>query len=241
MWRCVLMLACSSVLTLPSIAQDARTTSSQTSGSRQADENTGKVPDKQSDSAAQPADKPNPVTNKLRKLLPECVNIIFSTCKGNASREIEAQQREEERLAHAAERCAKLQAALPASLRPTTTTSKSTTISPQESSSRSASSPEIHPYCTPEDVLAAEHDVEVGDFYFKDKALKSAEMRYRSALERLPGEPMASLRLARMLEKTGRGAEALTYYRTFMEWSPTGKEAEEAQTSIRRLSSSAQK
>jgi tetratricopeptide (TPR) repeat protein len=94
--------------------------------------------------------------------------------------------------------------------------------------------PDVHPYCMGEDVLAADHDVDVGDFYFVQQNYRAAEMRYRSALERLPGEPIASLHLARVLEKLGNKPEAAEHYKTFLEWSPNGKDADEAKAAIER-------
>jgi tetratricopeptide (TPR) repeat protein len=95
--------------------------------------------------------------------------------------------------------------------------------------------PDVHPYCMPEDVLAADHDVDVGDFYFAQQNYRAAEMRYRSALERLPGEPIGSLHLARVLEKLGNKPEAAEHYKIFLEWSPSGKDADEAKSAIGRL------
>lgn len=95
--------------------------------------------------------------------------------------------------------------------------------------------PDVHPYCMPEDVLAADHDVDVGDFYFVQQNYRAAEMRYRSALKRLPGEPIASLHLARVLNTIGNKPEAAEHYKVFLSWSPTGKDADEAKSAIERL------
>lgn len=181
--------------------------------------------------------KGSKVSRTLKKAIPDCINIIFGTCKDNSGRNQEIADKQERELARAAERCRELIVA-----RPQPSPSKPATephgveVPEGESSSRTSEAPrEGMPYCTPEHVLAAEHDVEVGDFNFKDKNYKGAEMRYRSALERLPGEPIATLHLARVLEKQGKTAEAYEQYKSYMGWSPTGKDAEEAQAAIQRL------
>lgn len=162
--------------------------------------------------------KSSPVKHKLDEALPDCVNLIFyHGCRNSSARQQDAEEKEQKKLAEAAERCKQLTAALPAAFQP-------------------HASPTVQ-YCTPEDVIAADHDVDVGDFNFHDKNYKGAEMRYRSALQRLPGEPVATLHLARLLEKTGRKSEALEQYQIYLSWKPTGKEAEEASAAIKRLQS----
>lgn len=179
-------------------------------------------------------DKSSKVIKKLKSALPDCINIIFHTCPGLSQREKEAAEQAEQRRVLAAERCRQLDAARP---KPETTpTPAQPQIPASESSSRTSIPDNVRPpYCTAEDVLAAEHDVEVGDFNLDDKNLKGAEMRYRSAIERLPGDPIATLRLARLLEKTGRKSEAYEQYKIYMSWSPTGKDAEQARTAMAQI------
>jgi predicted Zn-dependent protease len=188
------------------------------------------------DTGAAPKQK-SKISKTLGRAIPDCISIIFSTCKDRSGRNEAAAEVQEEQLARAAKRCEELQKNRPPALtvsRPTSDQPARPEIPNAESSSRS-STPEVSPYCTPQDVLAAEHDVEVGDFNFKDKNYRGAEMRYRSALERLPGEPIATLHLARVLEKEGKTEEAYGQYKSYMTWSPTGKDAEEAQAAIQRL------
>ena len=192
-----------------------------------------KVPDAPPNGATPDESKKNSKTKRqLQKALPDCINIIFHICPGNSARDAAAQEKEEARRARAAERCRQLKAARPSP--PPATPSQ---VPAGESSSKTAIPSDLSPMeCTPDDVLAAEHDVEVGDFYFSDKSYRSAEMRYRSALDRLPSDPIATLHLARVLEKQGKKPEALQQYQAFMTWSPTGKDAEEANAAIARLS-----
>jgi hypothetical protein len=175
----------------------------------------------------------NKVTRKLGEALPDCVNLIFyHGCRSSAARQEKIEKDAQQKLSVATQRCQQLTAALPEQL-----AAKYNKTAPTENSTTFSSSKqqEPTPYCTPEDVVAADHDVDVGDFNFKDKNYRGAEMRYRSALERVPGEPVATLHLARALEKLGNKPEALDQYKIFLLWKPTGKDADEANTAIARL------
>jgi TolA-binding protein len=178
--------------------------------------------------------KPSKVKRKLRGAVPDCVSIIFSKCWHNDAREQEAAEKKAELRAHAAERCKAIDAAR--ALR--TPLAPKPVSDPNESSSKASQPAGINPAsCTPEDVLEAEHDVDVGDTYVETKSFKAAEMRYRDALKALPDDPVASLRLAKLLQKQGRNQEALELYRSYMSWSPTGKEADEANEAMTKLGS----
>lgn len=177
--------------------------------------------------------KPSKVKRKLRGAVPDCVSIIFSKCWHNDAREQEAEEKQAELRAHAAVRCKAIEEAR-ALRTPSATTPQ---VPAGESSSKASQPPGSSPTsCTPEDVLEAEHDVDVGDTYFESGNYKAAEMRYRDALKALPEDPVASLHLARLLEKQGRKPEALQQYQAYLAWSPTGKEAEEANKAMSRLS-----
>jgi len=185
--------------------------------------------------AQEPAKKSGKVKRKIDEAIPDCVNLIFyHGCRHSDARQQEANERAQKMLDEAAERCKQLTAALPPSVASKQHTgSAATGNSANESSSKQPQQPA--PYCTAEDVVAADHDTDVGDFNFNDKNYRGAEMRYRSALERLPGEPTASLHLARTLEKLDKKPEAIQHYETFLAWSPTGKDAEEARAALQRL------
>jgi predicted Zn-dependent protease len=181
------------------------------------------------------------IGDTLKRGVPDCISIIFHTCKDNSGRNAREEERQQQELARAAKRCEDLQKARPKAAATVAEEAPHPDPLSNESSSRSIDSTTSAPYCTPQDLLAAEHDVEVGDFNFKDKNYRGAEMRYRSALDRLPGEPIATLHLARVLEKQGKSAEAQQQYESYMTWGPTGKDAEEAQTALKRLASNARK
>lgn len=187
----------------------------------------GATPSAPEDTSA-PKGKGSAVKRKLGEALPDCVSIIFSKCWTPEARQRKAEQHEAERRAQAAERCKAIDAARAQRTPP----SRTVAASGESSSKTPGASPAI---CSPEDVLQAEHDVDVGDFYLQDGNKRAAEMRYRDALNALPEDPVASLRLARLLDKQGRTAEAVEFYRTFLSWSPTGKEAAEAQDALARL------
>jgi tetratricopeptide (TPR) repeat protein len=177
--------------------------------------------------------KPSKAKRKLRDAVPDCINIIFSKCWHNDARQQEAEEAAQERRAQAAKRCEAIEVAR---ARRTPPPAPAPSLAPGESSSKSSQASLASPAgCTPDDVLEAEHDVDVGDTYAETGNKKAAEMRYRDALKALPDDPVATLHLARLLEKQGRKAEALELYRSYMTWSPTGKEAEEANKSIAKL------
>ncbi len=172
--------------------------------------------------------KPSKVKKKLGDLVPGCANLIFY--HGCRATEPDT-EKEQAKLADATERCKQLTAALPPRFAPKEIPASS--VPAGQSSSRAE--PVSHPWCTPQDVLAADHDVDVGDYYLTQQNWRGAQMRYQSALERLPGEPVASLHLARVLEKLGNKAGALQHYESFLEWKPSGKDADEANAAITRL------
>lgn len=183
----------------------------------------------------EPKKKRSKVSRKMDEALPDCVNLIFyHGCRHSTARQEDADEKQQQKLVEAADRCKQLTAALPAPL-----AAKLSVRTAEESANHSESSSkqphDVAPYCTAEEVVAADHDVDVGDFNFGNKNYRGAEMRYRSALERLPGEPVATLHLARVLEKLGNKAEAYDQYKIFLEWSPTGKDAEEANAALVRL------
>ena len=189
--------------------------------------------------AEQPAEqnkkKRSKLSRKVDEAMPDCVNLIFyHGCRHSTARQEDANEKQQQKLAEAADRCKQLTAALPLSLAAKAGVHTSPDR-PNTNDSSSKQQPTSAPYCTADEVVAADHDVDVGDFNFKDKNYAGAEMRYRSALERLPGEPVATLHLARALEKLGNKAEAYDQYKIFMQWSPTGKDAQEANAALARL------
>ncbi len=79
------------------------------------------------------------------------------------------------------------------------------------------------------------NDMEVGDLYFKHRNYKGAELRYRDALIRKPGEPDATFKLAETLGREHKNSEARTMYEAFLRMQPTGLNAERAQRALEVL------
>jgi tetratricopeptide (TPR) repeat protein len=90
---------------------------------------------------------------------------------------------------------------------------------------------ELHPW----DPHKASKDVEVGDFYFKQKNYIGAESRYREALYYKDNDAVATFRLAQCLEKMNRPDEAIEEYKSYLKILPYGPEARAAKDAIERL------
>jgi TolA-binding protein len=183
------------------------------------------------DQNAQPKKQQSKVVRKLGEAIPDCANLlIIHPCRSSNGQQEKIEEQQAERRAKAAERCKQINAAK------TRPTEPKQTVAQGESSSKAAPVEGMSPTeCRPEDILEAEHDVEVGDGYFATKNYRGAEMRYRDALQALPGDPTAKVRLARVLEKTGRKDEALELYKAVLTASPDGKEAEEAKVAMQKI------
>jgi tetratricopeptide (TPR) repeat protein len=94
---------------------------------------------------------------------------------------------------------------------------------------------EFHPW----DPHKASKDVEVGDFYFKQKDYIGAESRYREALFYKDNDALATFRLAVCLEKMERPDEALQEYESYLRILPYGPESGKVKKAIDRLKGSA--
>jgi tetratricopeptide (TPR) repeat protein len=94
----------------------------------------------------------------------------------------------------------------------------------------------VHPW----DPHKAAKDVEVGDFYFKNKNYKGAESRYREALTYKENDATATYHLAVCLEKLGRLEEALAGFESYLKILPTGPEAAKAKKAIERLTAASE-
>lgn len=92
---------------------------------------------------------------------------------------------------------------------------------------------EFHPF----DPHRAAKDVEVGDFYFKQRNYRAAISRYREALLYKPNDALATYRLADALEKSGNLSEAAQNYRSYLKILPYGPRAKDAQKALERLHS----
>ena len=74
--------------------------------------------------------------------------------------------------------------------------------------------------------LEAEHNVQIGNYYFKKGSLKAAMNRFREATRWNPSYAEAFLRLGDTEEKLKDKAAAREAYTKYLELSPDGKEAE---------------
>jgi len=74
--------------------------------------------------------------------------------------------------------------------------------------------------------LEAEHDVQIGNYYFKKGNLKAAMNRFREATRWNPSSAEAFLRLGDTEEKLKDKQAAHDAYAKYLELSPDGKEAE---------------
>jgi tetratricopeptide (TPR) repeat protein len=74
--------------------------------------------------------------------------------------------------------------------------------------------------------LEAEHDVQIGNYYFKKGNLKAAMNRFREATRWNPSFAEAFLRLGETEEKLKDKQAAKEAYSKYLELSPDGKEAE---------------
>ena len=78
-------------------------------------------------------------------------------------------------------------------------------------------------------------DMEVGDFNFKGKNYRGAELRFRDALNYKPDQPDATFKLAESLDKLGKNDEAKQNYQTYLIIQPDGLYAERARIALQRL------
>jgi tetratricopeptide (TPR) repeat protein len=74
--------------------------------------------------------------------------------------------------------------------------------------------------------LEAEHDLQIGNYYFKKGSLKAAMNRFREATRWNPNYAEAFLRLGDTEEKLKDKQAAREAYTKYLELSPDGKEAE---------------
>jgi tetratricopeptide (TPR) repeat protein len=90
---------------------------------------------------------------------------------------------------------------------------------------------EFHPF----DPHRAAKDVEVGDFYFKQRNYRAAISRYREALLYKPNDAIATYSLALALDKAGDLQEARQNYQAYLKILPSGPKAKDAHKALERL------
>jgi tetratricopeptide (TPR) repeat protein len=90
---------------------------------------------------------------------------------------------------------------------------------------------EMHPW----NPHKAEKNVEIGDYYFKEKNYRAAESRYREALYYKENDATATLHLAEVLDKMGRSNEARESYQAYLKIMPHGPNSIDAHKALERL------
>jgi tetratricopeptide (TPR) repeat protein len=78
-------------------------------------------------------------------------------------------------------------------------------------------------------------DMEIGDFNFKDKNYRGAELRFRDALNYKPDQPDATFKLAESLNRLDKNDEAKQKYQAYLKVQPDGPYAERARIALQRL------
>jgi tetratricopeptide (TPR) repeat protein len=87
----------------------------------------------------------------------------------------------------------------------------------------------------PWDPHKADKNVEVGDFYFKQKNYRAAESRYSEALYWQDNHAIAMFRLAEAEEKLGKFGEARKNYAAYLKILPDGDFSAPAKQGLERL------
>ena len=83
--------------------------------------------------------------------------------------------------------------------------------------------------------MRAMKNLEVGDYYYKQKNYRAAQSRYSEALEWKPNDAAATYKLAAAEEKLGNTAAALKGYEEYLRILPSGPFAEDAKKGIERV------
>ncbi len=81
----------------------------------------------------------------------------------------------------------------------------------------------------------AQKDIEIGDYYAKQKNYRAAISRYREALEYKPKDALATFKLAEGLERVNAYQEARDNYEAYLIILPHGPLADKAKQGINRL------
>jgi tetratricopeptide (TPR) repeat protein len=90
---------------------------------------------------------------------------------------------------------------------------------------------EMHPW----NPHRAEKNVEIGDYYLKQKNYRAAESRYREALYYKENDAIATLHLAQVLDKTGQSDEAREYYQAYLKILPHGPNSSDVRKALERI------
>jgi tetratricopeptide (TPR) repeat protein len=87
----------------------------------------------------------------------------------------------------------------------------------------------------PWDPHQADKDVEVGMYYFRQKNYFAAESRFREALHWQDNHAEAMYRLATVLEKEGKNAQAEQFYLGYLRILPNGEYAKDIRKALDRM------
>jgi tetratricopeptide (TPR) repeat protein len=90
---------------------------------------------------------------------------------------------------------------------------------------------EFHPW----DPHRAMKNIEVGDYYYKQKNYRAAVSRYEEALQWKPRDAEATYKLAEAQEKLGDKLAARKNYQAYLSILPEGPRAQEANKALARL------
>lgn len=90
---------------------------------------------------------------------------------------------------------------------------------------------EMHPW----NPHRAMKNIEVGDYYFKQKNYKAALSRYQEALSYKPGDAEATFKIAASFDKLGEKDDARENYAAYLKILPNGKYAKDAERALARL------
>ena len=93
---------------------------------------------------------------------------------------------------------------------------------------------EFHPW----NPMKARKDVEIADYYFKQKNYPAALDRYKEALYYKDGDAIATFRLAQCQEKLHDFTSARSYYAAYLKILPQGEFAGDAEKALVRLNKS---
>jgi tetratricopeptide (TPR) repeat protein len=90
---------------------------------------------------------------------------------------------------------------------------------------------EMHPW----DPHKAAKDIEVGDYYFKQKDYRGALSRYREALFYKPDDAIANFRMGECLAKMNKPGEAELHYQAYLKILPDGPLSKDARKALEKL------
>ena len=101
----------------------------------------------------------------------------------------------------------------------------------EESGANSSQVEEFHPF----NPHKAMKDIEVGDFYFRQKNYKAALSRYQEALLYKPNDAVANFRSAQCFEELKSPQDAVEHYQAYLKIMPHGPFSRDAEKALAKL------